>query len=54
MWIYRYLKTKYEGVTFMLPFLGARAYVWRDMLEYPGSLKGMVDNYKKLIPLKDT
>ncbi len=52
MWIFRYKKTKAEGNTFMLPFLGAVASTWREILRgYSGTLKGMVESYRDRLSL---
>ena len=47
MWLYRYELTLNTGYTFMMPFIGARASVWRDILEYDQDtgLPGMVEKY---------
>ena len=34
IWLYRYSNTVSSGSTFMMPFIGAKAYVWREILEY--------------------
>merc|ERR1712079_924831 len=34
IWLYRYAFTLGSGSTFMMPFIGAKAHVWREMLEY--------------------
>ncbi len=50
MWIYRYELTLGTGYTFMMPFIGGRARVWEEILEYRGGddgdgLKNMVYTY---------
>ena len=47
IWIYRYELSKNTGYTFMMPFIGARAGTWREILRYPGSLPQMVAEYGK-------
>ena len=34
IWLYRYALTFGAGNTFMMPFIGARSSVWRNILEY--------------------
>ena len=34
IWLYRYGLTQGAGNTFMMPFIGARSHVWRQILEY--------------------
>ena len=34
IWLYRYSFTLGTGSTFMMPFIGAKAHVWRSMLKY--------------------
>ena len=33
----------------MMPFIGARSKTWQHMLQFNGSLSGMVDYYRRLI-----
>jgi hypothetical protein len=54
IWLYRYAFTLGSGSTFMMPFIGAKADVWRHMLEYDSSqdvldegLLGSVCNLRK-------
>lgn len=53
MWIYRYELTLNQGNTFMMPFIGARAGVWREMLSphYVGldAVPAMVASYRKIM-----
>ena len=44
MWIYRYELTVVNGYTFMMPFIGARAKVWNDILEYPNDFDEQIGN----------
>ena len=37
IWLYRYSNTVSSGSTFMMPFIGAKAHVWREILEYDES-----------------
>ena len=34
IWLYRYAFTIGSGATFMMPFIGIRANVWKDILDY--------------------
>ncbi len=58
MWIYRYELTLGTGYTFMMPFIGARAAVWEEILEYEGDeagggLKRMVEKYAGYMNFKE-
>ena len=33
----------------MMPFIGARSKTWQHMLQFNGSLSGMVEHYRRLI-----
>ncbi len=52
VWLYRYELTLSSGYTFMMPFIGARARTWKDMLKhYDGDLPAMVNKYRTLLGL---
>ena len=48
IWLYRYGFTLGSGATFMMPFIGIKASVWRQILDYDNSLdlpqKGLLGN----------
>ena len=65
IWLYRYALTLDSGSTFMMPFIGARAHVWNEMLDYNSSndtpenyilgngLPEMIKNYGKRMNFSD-
>ena len=66
IWLYRYAFTLGSGSTFMMPFIGAKAHVWKEMLNYDPSLDfpeegilgnnlpKMIDTYSKKMNFSDT
>lgn len=42
IWLYRYELTYFNGYTFMMPFIGARAGTWREILDYDGDLQVII------------
>ena len=48
IWLYRYAFTYGTGATFMMPFIGIKASVWKEILDYDDSLdepkKGLLGN----------
>ena len=53
IWLYRYELSQNMGYTFMMPFIGARAGVWKDILDYNGSLEEMIKSYGKKMNFSD-
>ena len=56
VWLYRYELSLNTGYTFMMPFIGAKAKVWSDLLHYDdhrGDLNKFVDIYKAKMPFDD-
>ena len=65
IWLYRYGFTLGSGSTFMMPFIGIKASVWKDILEYDVSmdrpdkgllgngLPAMIQNYGKKMNFND-
>ena len=66
IWLYRYAFTLGSGSTFMMPFIGAKAHVWKEMIEYDASnddinkgilgngLPQMIEKYSKKMNFSDT
>mgnify|MGYP007064228651 CR=1 FL=1 len=59
IWLYRYGFTLGSGSTFMMPFIGAKVWVWKDILKYDydptihsdigRGLRAWIDKYAALI-----
>jgi len=54
VWIWQYQRAVDESITFAMSFIGATSQVWRELLNYRGTLESLVEDYNRLINFKDS